>query len=262
MVCLTDAPARKFSKTLEEKMLLDKLAQGDRDAFWELWALYRNYLYQRCRVWMGGNSLDGEEALSLAMLKAWEKLPNYAAQITNVKAWLTRLTHNLCMDLHRQRNRNVRGFENIEELTTASEQDILASSSYSPESDLLRSELSKIIHQRVNALSPRLRDPFILRFYKNLSYQEIAQKLQISRDNVYKRIQEAREFLQKQLQKYFSGLDESFSPHKEDKSLVDNSPTDEVQIISESAVANPIESELQQISYQVTALCLETLVLV
>ena len=196
MVRLRHSFTNNSSVISEEKSLLHKLAQGDHDAFWQLWELYRTYLYHRCRVWMGGNSLDGEEALSLAMLKAWEKLPDFADKITNVKAWLTRMTHNLCVDLHRKRNRSAKGIENFEEIAVA-EQEILASSSHSPESAMLSSELEMVIRQRIHALSPRLRDPFILRFYRDMSYQEIAQKLNISQDNAYKRIQQAREFLQK-----------------------------------------------------------------
>lgn len=54
----------------------------------------------------------------------------------------------------------------------------------------------------------RLRDPFILRYYHDLSYQDIAQQLALSTANVRKRIQQARETLQKHLNKYLSGLND------------------------------------------------------
>jgi len=54
---------------------------------------------------MGGNPIDAEDALSRAMLKAWEKVQQFAGEIANLKAWLTRLTHNLCVDIHRERSR-------------------------------------------------------------------------------------------------------------------------------------------------------------
>lgn len=65
--------------------------------FWQLWEQYRDYLYRCCIEWMGGNPTDAEDALSRAMLKAWEKVQNYAGEITNFKSWLTSLTHNLCV---------------------------------------------------------------------------------------------------------------------------------------------------------------------
>ncbi|MGB7274876.1 MAG: sigma factor, partial [Geitlerinemataceae cyanobacterium] len=60
-----------------------------------------------CIKWMGGNITDAEDALSRAMLKAWEKIQTSVEKIRNFKAWLTSLTRNLCMDIHRERSRSV-----------------------------------------------------------------------------------------------------------------------------------------------------------
>ena len=89
----------------KEQYLLQKIAQGNYYAFWQLWLLYQDYLYRRCQMWMGGNQIDAEEVLSQARLKAWETLPNDALKITNPKAWLTRMTHHLCVDIYRKRQR-------------------------------------------------------------------------------------------------------------------------------------------------------------
>lgn len=45
-------------------------------AFWQQWEQYRDYLYRCCIKWIGGNPTDAEDALSRAMLKAWEKVQN------------------------------------------------------------------------------------------------------------------------------------------------------------------------------------------
>ncbi len=74
-------------------------------AFWQQWQQYRDYLYHCCIKWMGGNPTDAEDALSRAMLKAWEKVQKYAGEIDNFKSWLSTLTHNLCVDIHRERSR-------------------------------------------------------------------------------------------------------------------------------------------------------------
>lgn len=49
---------------------------------------------------MNGNRTEAEDALSRAKLKAWEKMQKLAQKIVNLKAWLTRLTHNFCIDIH------------------------------------------------------------------------------------------------------------------------------------------------------------------
>jgi Sigma-70, region 4 len=54
-------------------------------------------------------------------------------------------------------------------------------------------------------LPTKLRETFILHFYHDLSYQEIAQKQAISYQNVGKRISQARVIMQRELREYFIG---------------------------------------------------------
>lgn len=84
---------------------------------------------------MGCNHTDAFEALSRATLKAWDKLPAYAEKITNPKAWLTRLTHNVCMDMHRERSRGAKGIESIEERAIKDDETV-ALTLACPESDV------------------------------------------------------------------------------------------------------------------------------
>jgi RNA polymerase sigma-70 factor (ECF subfamily) len=197
---------------------------------------------------MGGNQVDAEEALSRATLKAWDKLPKHAEKITNPRAWLTRLTYNLCMDMHRERNRGAKGIESIEEIAVG-DKEAVAVGACSPESAILYRELGMYIRRAIKALPPRLRHPFILFSYHRMSYTDIAQKFAISLDNVYKRIQQARDILQKRLRKYLSGLDGTAveEPHFEEPAT------------SDSPAAMTMGCITEQINYRVTAICLETL---
>jgi RNA polymerase sigma-70 factor (ECF subfamily) len=136
--------------------------------FWQQWQQYRDYLYRCCIKWMGGNPTDAEDALSRAMLKAWEKVQKYAAgEISNFKAWLTTLTRNLCVDIYRERSRGANRVEDIE------------------------------------GYASRLRETFSLHFYNELSYPEIVQQQEISYDNVCKRISQTRKILREELRGYF-----------------------------------------------------------
>ncbi|XWK91082.1 MAG: sigma-70 family RNA polymerase sigma factor [Phormidium sp.] len=97
----------------------------DRDsAFWQLWQQHHDYLYRCCVKWMEGNTAEAEDALSRAMLKAWEKLRNGDRVINNFKAWLTQLTRNICVDIHRERNRSSRKFASWEEIAPKKEEEI------------------------------------------------------------------------------------------------------------------------------------------
>ncbi|MCV3216440.1 RNA polymerase sigma factor [Plectonema radiosum NIES-515] len=112
---------------------------------------YRDELYRCCLKWMNGNRIDAEDALSDAMLKAWEKVQKYVGEIANFKAWLIRVTHNLCIDIHRERDRVLKQIENIDAIAPHEEQrhqfqyDTLVS-------DLEQCEKKIVIHHAINNL--------------------------------------------------------------------------------------------------------------
>ncbi|WP_333317907.1 sigma-70 family RNA polymerase sigma factor [Microcoleus sp. D3_18a_C4] len=170
--------------------------------FWQQWEQYQDYLYRCCIKWMGGNPIDAEDAMSRAMLKAWEKVQKYEGEIANFKAWLTRLTHNLCIDIHREHSRGAKRVENIEAIP---EELGLASFDDTPESAMETAEKRIVIRREIANLPTRLRETFILHFYEELPHQEIAQQQEISYQNVCKRISQARAILREELRGYFIG---------------------------------------------------------
>ena len=177
----------------DAQILLKRLSQGDSIAFWELWIPHQNYLYHCCLIWMDKNAMDAQDALSQTLLKAWVKLPLHAEKIINFRAWLVRFTHNLCMDIHRERSRKEIGMNAAE----------------SDQPDLLSSEMKINVRSAVDALPLRLRAPFTMRFEQELSYLNISRRLDISIDNVYKRISQARSILKPQMQECLSEENDS-----------------------------------------------------
>ena len=254
-------------RQITEQRLLNRLSRGDRAAFWQLWEQHRPYLRDRCLQWMNGDRTEAEEALSQATLKAWDKLPAYTSKITNLRSWLTRLTYNLCVDIHRKRHRGSGRMESLENLALAAENTecndcrAVASTGSSPESAVLQDELRMYVRRAIAQLPPRLRDAFILHYYRELSHREIAKRLDISRNNADKRLQQAREILRIQLQGYLSGCDGDLDSSQ--SNCIDKSPIWEAPDVSKAATspekALAVTTAVQSINYQVTASCLETL---
>ena len=259
----------------------NRFQSGSTD-FWELWVQYQDYLYQRCLSWMKGNPTDAQEALSRASIKAWEKWQDDPEKIANAKAWMTRLTHNLCMDMHRERSREARGIESVEEIAIAKD-NILSS-----ELALLDHQRNSYLHYAINALPTKVRIPFILWYEQEMSYSEIAQQLALSHEKVRKRVQQARTILKKQLSKYFCELDRSSpsatywnSPLKKEVRSQEYQESDLavgegqlshefMKLALEKFVSEPIKTsggktpitsgcDLESIDYKVTATCLEIL---
>ncbi len=200
-------PEKDKTINADESVLLRQLAQGETAAFWQLWENHRRVLYAICLRQMDGVQEEAEDALSRVMLRAWDKLPVYAARIENLKAWLIRLAFNLCADVHRERRR-ASSFESLDKITVTGLEPALGLS-LSPEDFSIRSETSRCLYQAVGNLPLRLREPFVLRFFYEAAYAEIAEHLAVSSANVRKRIQQARVILREQLSHHIAGAAEN-----------------------------------------------------
>ncbi|MBW4494497.1 MAG: sigma-70 family RNA polymerase sigma factor [Oscillatoria princeps RMCB-10] len=87
-----------------------------KENFWELWQEEWESLYRCCLKLMGNNPTLAEDALSQAMLKAWEKVQAGACRIANFKAWVRTLTRNHCTDMLRSLGREANRTESLEAL--------------------------------------------------------------------------------------------------------------------------------------------------
>jgi RNA polymerase sigma factor (sigma-70 family) len=182
----------------EVRQLLRSLEDGNSSAFWPLWNLYRVHLYHLCLWQMHGVREDAEDALSRCMLRALEKLPRMSSQIENLESWLSRLTVNLCVDIHREHTREARRVQNIEDVLPDANH-VLQSDGDSPEEACLSREAIDYVCDVVNDLPLRLREPFALRFFQEMAYTDIAARLILTTDNVRKRVQEARGIVRQRL---------------------------------------------------------------
>ncbi|MBP0029562.1 sigma-70 family RNA polymerase sigma factor [Roseofilum reptotaenium CS-1145] len=168
--------------------------------FWNQWQKHQSYLYFCCLKWMRGNVMDAEDLLSQSMLKAWEKTANHTGNFYNFKAWLYKLTYHLCIDIQRKNNR-IQGklsywYSGVEtKMLYPIQQDIKI--------HLEKDEEMKVIEGAIAKLPPRIHHTFILHYYAEMSYQEIAEEQNISYANVRKRISQARSILKAELRGYF-----------------------------------------------------------
>ncbi|NER28209.1 MAG: sigma-70 family RNA polymerase sigma factor, partial [Symploca sp. SIO1C4] len=174
--------------------------------FWQQWQEQKDQLFRCCLKLMNFNSNDAEDALSQAMLKAWEKVQKYAGKIDNLKAWLVQLTRNLCIDIIRQRSKGAAGVDSLEWVGATDNVDT-ASAVDTPEKALEKEEKATVIKNAIASKPERLRNSFILHFYQQRSHTEIAEEQGISYDNVCKRISLARKELKERLRGYFQGTD-------------------------------------------------------
>ena len=244
---------RQSEFTLQKQKTDLPVSSGMPETFWAIWLHQRDDLYRLCLKWMGGNAADAEDALSQAMLKALEKLPDHAAKIHNMNAWLTRLTYHVSMEMHRKHQRDVRITQSLDKMPDPLHK-------LSPNAFLLTHELELYVRQAVQTLPPRLRKPFILRCYQGKSYQEITNMLMMSYESVRKRIQQARETLQNNLQAYLSTHDAHSDMIWDEMitSVLERLFSDPPST-SEREPASHCQRPVEKIDYRSTATCVKAL---
>jgi RNA polymerase sigma-70 factor (ECF subfamily) len=187
-----------------ERSLLEKVSQGDREAFWHLWMMHRPHLMAVCHRQMRHMRADADDAVSRSMMLAQAKLPAYAAQIINIEAWLTRLTCNVCLDIKKERCRGSRKTELLDERVLARREATLPEP-LSPEDVVFLAQIGDGIRSAIETLPPPLRVVADMRFVQELGYGAVAELLSITEANARKRVQQARELLRPRLQHLTGG---------------------------------------------------------
>jgi RNA polymerase sigma-70 factor (ECF subfamily) len=105
----------------------------------------------------------------------------------HTKAWLFRVCTNRCYNLVRDRQRRGGILERI-----GKERDGLGSSSHQAIDELLAKEQSSAVSQVLERLSPEHRTILLLRYFGDLSYDEIATVLEVRIGTVMSRLSRAK----------------------------------------------------------------------
>lgn len=141
--------------------------------------LYGDLLY-RTGIMILGNPQDVQDVLQEVMLKVLQKMPEFHDS-EHEKAWLLRVTINLCKDMLRFRFRHQ--YIQLDEL----------------EIEAVDTDDRQLL-QEIIQLPPRWRIVLILHYVEGYSLKEIADILAVSENAVKKRMQRAKAGLKKKLQ--------------------------------------------------------------
>lgn len=129
------------------------------------WVIYR----------IVGNSTDADDLTSESLVKAYESLSSYSNKYA-FSTWLHTIGSNRAIDFVRNRNKQPNPINN----PTSTEEDIMTpsiESDLSAEDNMIRLETNEIIANVVDELKPFHRLLIDMRYFKNMSYEEISKKL-------------------------------------------------------------------------------------
>ena len=168
--------------------------KGDQKAYAELMERYRDSIYFLL-LKMINNRDDADDLTIEAFGKAFKNLHQYTPNFA-FSTWLFKIASNNCIDFIRKKKKRLvsidKKFENDEggELTIS-----LRSQMLDPEEKIVKKQKISLLRDVVQSLKPRYRTLVELRYFKEYSYEEIAQYLDIPLGTVKAQLFRAREFL-------------------------------------------------------------------
>lgn len=175
-------------------------AQGLDGAFQTLYERYRDRVYNVCYR-ITGNATDALDASQETFGILFRKIGEFRFQ-SRFSSWVYRIAVNASIDLKRRASsRRLASLDTFQE--EQSEEgfrfDIHDEAVEMPAASASRRELEREIQRAILRLSPKLRAITVLRYIESLSYEEIAETLQISLGTVKSRLSRAHEALDREL---------------------------------------------------------------
>ena len=191
---------KKESTHLSEKaqkdydLVIKATKYDDQQAFSDLMDRYKDSIYFML-LKMVNNKDDAEDLTIEAFGKAFNSLkqytPNYA-----FSTWLFKIATNNCIDFLRKKKKKTMSIDNSIENKDGDEITIeLKSDARTPEQETIRDQKIELMRSYVKKLKPRNETLVEMRYFKEMSYEEISNELNLPLGTVKAQLFRAREFL-------------------------------------------------------------------
>ena len=175
-----------------EQILLQRIAEGDQGAFATVYAHYLPRLYRYVYPFVHQSHEETEEILQDIFFKVWLKRGILPA-LSSFNHYLLRMAKNRIIDNLRKNKRHRQYLEHETVKTGGHAPD--------PESGYRYKEYNEAAQQALQQMTPKRRQIFELRTGEDMSLEEIAQQLGISRSAVKKQLYAATGLIKEALQK-------------------------------------------------------------
>lgn len=188
-------------KAKRDYVLLRKaLDNNDQQAYAELMSLYRDSIYYML-IRMVKNKDDAEDLTLMTFGKAFRYLDKYTPKYA-FSTWLYRIALNNSIDFMRVKNNMPQYFE--EDLYTSNTTSMVDQSEdnmqRTPEEEVIDKQRLQLLRAAVAELPDKYRKVIELRYYEDLAYEDIAERLGLTLSNVKIQIMRAKQMLTQLMQ--------------------------------------------------------------
>src|SRR5579863_2247749 len=179
---------------MELESVIECARGHDAEALGEIHRRYVQRVFGLCRYMLNSRE-SAEDATSEVFLKMQRSIDTYDRS-TPFLRWLLRVAGNQCIDALRRQQRGRRAIVEAEDGAAVIE---VPSSETSPLGAVISKEERADLRDATARLPENYRVPLVLRYYSELSYEEIAQQLDVERNNVATLIFRGKQELRRRL---------------------------------------------------------------
>lgn len=174
--------------------LVERAKKGDQAAFAKLMDRYRESVYFTM-MRMVRNNDDADDLTIEAFGKAFSRLEQYSPSFA-FSTWLFKIASNNCIDFMRKKRVKLTSMDTG--ITTENGESVrydAKSNTLDPEETIIYNQKVKHMRALVSQLKPRYRELVEKRYFEELSYEEIAEELDLPLGTVKAQLFRARDFL-------------------------------------------------------------------
>ena len=176
------------------ELVLRATKDKDQQAFSDLMDKYKDPIYYML-LKMVNNNDDAEDLTLEAFGKAFNRLNQYTPNFA-FSTWLFKIATNNCIDFLRKKKKNVMSIDNRVSNNDGEEYMFeIKSDGMTPEQIAMNEQKIQLMRQYVKKLKPRYEVLVEMRYFKEMSYEEISIELNLPLGTVKAQLFRAREFL-------------------------------------------------------------------
>jgi RNA polymerase sigma factor (sigma-70 family) len=190
-----DHQERFSAKAKKDFELIDSAREiGDEKAYAELMERYRKPLYHTI-LKMVKNTDDAEDLTLEAFAKAFKGLHKFKKEYT-FSTWLFRIATNNCIDFIRKRKLETTSISSAFKDDNGEEIGLqIADNNLDPQEEAIKTQKIALMQSIVNKLPVKYQRLVDMRYFQELSYEEIADKIEIPLGTVKAQLHRAKELL-------------------------------------------------------------------
>ena len=182
-----------------DEQLVERALAGDGDAFGEVVRRWERKIYALA-YGITGSVEDARDATQETFIAAYRSLPRFRGE-AQVSSWLHRIAVNQCIT--RQRRARVRAETGLEEEVEAGREQFLSTGrEASPAHASESKQRAEAVRRAVASLPQELREVVLMKEFEELTFQEIADALQIPLSTVKSRLYTALKQLRLKLERF------------------------------------------------------------